>query len=190
MPRLFITIILLFGTATTGFFYLAPQWQNFKSLRGDSAALAGISEELDALIQNRDALLSLINSVSADNLERIDRALPSGVQASKFLVSLERLTAKNNLVLRRVDLASSAAQLNTRGGQPRPGGTPSSTVKSGGINELPVGLSVSGTYESLKGFLADLEKNLRLIDVEDITFTSPEKPSAFDIAIKAKTYYQ
>lgn len=190
MPRFFITIVLALGAIIVGFFYLAPQWRNFKSLREDSAALAGISEEFDTLIQNRDALLSLINSVSKDNLDRIESALPSGIHASEFLVTLERLAAKNNLVLRRVDLAASAAESQTRGGQPRPGGAPSSIPKTGGISEFPLGLAVSGTYDSLKGFLADLEGNLRIVDVKDITFTSPEKPSAFDITIKAKTYYQ
>ncbi|MBI2640471.1 MAG: type 4a pilus biogenesis protein PilO [Candidatus Sungbacteria bacterium] len=190
MPRLLITIILLFGTAVLGLFYLAPQWQNFRSLREDLTALGGISAEFDTLIQNRDALLNLINSVSADNLDRIDLALPNGVNAADFLVSLERMAAESNLVLRRIDLSSTAAPAVSAGGQPRPGGAPVSIPKGGGINEFPVGISISGTYGALKEFLSDLEKNLRLIDVENISFVSPEKESALDIAIKAKTYYQ
>lgn len=189
MPKFLITIILLFGTTIVGFFYLLPQWRNFQALREDSTALAGISEEFDALIQNRDALLNLINSVSSDNLQRIDQALPVGIRAADFLVSLESMAGKNNVVLRRVDLASSA-EASPRGGQPRPAGATVSAQKSGVINEFPVGISISGSYESFKGFLSYLEKNLRLIDVRDIAFTPPDKPSAFDIVIKAKTYYQ
>ncbi len=190
MPRLLITIILIFGTAVVGLFYLMPEWQDFGDIRKDAEDLAGINEEFDVLIQNRDGLIDLINSVSKDDLKRIDRALPQGLQAAEFLVTLERLSAKHGLALKRVDLASSAAQIQPRGGQPRPGGAPAILPKGGALNEFPVGITISGAYESFKGFLSDLEKNLRVVDVQNITFTSPEKSSAFEIVIKAKTYYQ
>lgn len=189
MPRLLITIILIFGTVVVGLFYLAPEWQDFRSIRKDAEDLAFINEEFSALIQNRDGLIDLVNSVSKDDLRRIDRALPQGLQAAEFLVTLESLATKHGLAMRRVDIASAAAQTRPSTGQPRPGGAPAA-LPGGSINEFPVGIVVSGGYESFKGFLFDLEKNLRLIDVQDVTFTSPEKSSAFEIVIKAKTYYQ
>jgi Tfp pilus assembly protein PilO len=191
MPRLVITIILLFGAVVVGSFYLLPEWRNFREFRGEAQELREISAELDLLTENRDELLSRINSISKDDLRRIDQALPTGPQSAEFLVLLEKLASKNNLALRRVDLVSAAALGATvSGGQPRPGGSPTKSIKNGGIAEFPVGISLGGSYEAFKGFLSDLEQNLRTIDVTDISFTSPEKINTFDFGIKAKTYYQ
>lgn len=190
MPRLLITIILLFGAVVVGSFYLLPEWRSFRELREAAQELREISAELDLLTENRDELLSRINSISKDDLRRIDQALPTGPQSAEFLVLLEKLSSKNNLALRRVDLISEAALGSSPGGQPRPGGAPGKSVKTGGIAEFPVGISLGGSYEAFKGFLNDLEQNLRTVDVTDISFTSPEKVNAFDFAVKAKTYYQ
>lgn len=188
MPRLFITIILLLGSVLLGLFYLGPNFTHFRTLQKEVADLRNISAELDELIENRDALLDLINSVSRGDLGRIGEALPQGANSSEFLVTLEALAKRNNLVLRRVDLAS-PQEAQTRGGQPKPGGI-SNPPAPATVKELPISMSVAGSYESFKQFLAELERNLRIADVESLSFTSPALPAQFEFSIRGKTYYQ
>ena len=198
MPRIFIAVILFIAAILLGVFYLRPEWGRFQGLKSDVAELEAISGEFDELIANRDHLLSLINSISKENLGRVDRLLPQGPHASDFLVSMEALTIQNAIALRRIDLVSpdanrSEAQpqaISGAPGAPRPLGSPSSPRGTREVQSLPFNLQVAGSYAGFKKFLQGLERNLRLINVENISFSASSKGEISDFTLKAETYYQ
>jgi len=185
MPKLFITLVLILGGSIVGVFYLRPQWQEYKTSQAEAENLYNLSVELDELIQNRDSLIQTLNSVSREDLKRIDLALPQGARAAEFLTTLETLAKRNNIIMRQVDLIGESAPTP---GQPRPGGT-ANLPRTGAYRELPMTLSVTGSYESFKFFLRDLEYNLRIIDVLGVSFSGSGR-NQFDFTIKGKTYYQ
>lgn len=190
MPRLFITIILFFGTFVVGLFYLGPEWQIFLNIQKEISSLSRISSELDEIAEERDTLIDLVNTISAEELARINQSLPQGAHAADFLVFLERLSAEHGIVLKSVDLASFTEEKREISGQPTPGGAILTPTSSRTVREFPVTIQVSGTYESFKTFLENLEKNLRLVDIDSFSFTSQGDTKIIDFSIKAKTYYQ
>lgn len=191
MPRLFISLILFFTAAVIGLFYLGPEWRTFRILRQRLENLTATSVELDVLVQNRDELISKINTIPQTDLSRIEKAVPQGPHGAEFLVLLEGLAVRHGLVLKRVDLAGIEKAREAAQNQPRPSGLLAETATaSGDIKELPANLNVAGSYEKLKAFLEDLELNLRLIDIEELSFTAPSKADIFDFSLKLKTYYQ
>lgn len=191
MPRLAISILLLFGAAVTGLFYLGPEWQKFGRNREDVENLTSASAELDSILENRDALVKTINTISQTDLTRINKTLPQGPRASDFMVVLERMATDRGAVLKRVDLASFSQPQTPSSGQPRPGGALGSGVlEPGTVKELPISLSVQASYLTFRRFLEDLERHIRLIEVEEISFNSPQKTTTLDFSLKAKTYYQ
>ena len=193
-------------------FYVRPQWTQLSDMDRRISDLAAVSMQYDDLIKNRDALLASINSISKENLDRVDSALPLGAHASEFLVSLESYTVGNAVSLKRVDLvspsgekksSSSAPAASGQTGESKTAGTPvpsqpkpaagstASPKPESSVAELPFSVEVSGSYDALKKFLSALEHNIRLIDVSDISFNAPAKagdPMSF--TLKAKTYYQ
>jgi len=191
MPRLFISLILLFGTIVIGLFYLGPEWRTFQNLREGLEKLTAASIELDTLAQNRDQLISRINSLPQRDLDRIEKAVPQGPQGAEFLVVLEGFALRHGLILKRVDLTGTKAAERGGTAQPRPSALLAQSPSTGDIiKELPVNLNVQGSYENLKTFLNDLEMNLRITDVEELSFTAPTGPGPFDFSLKLKTYYQ
>jgi len=207
MPRLIITIILLFGSLVIGFGYLRPAWQEFKNLGQETRNLEAISAELDLLIENRDALIKKINAISPSDLGRINSAVPRSPQAAKFLVNLENLTLSQGMIITSVDLVSPSGEKREQtqqspGLQPQPGGIiPTPERAKSELLEFPVGLKLSGSYESFKKFLGELEKNLRITDVLEMGFAAPTQTqtnaktnaqpnTVMDFRMKIKTYYQ
>jgi|SRR3989344_1302298 len=187
MPRIFTTLTLLTASFIAGAFYLRSSWNEFSALGEENENLRNISAELDELIDNRDALLQTINSVSSQNLKKTDRALPQGPKSSELLVLLELFANKNKVSLKRVDLAS--AQELKAGSQPRPGGA--TTLPTGGtVKDFPVTIEVVGSYDAVKNYLRDLEKNLRIIDIQNVSFVTPGKETEFDLTARIKTYFQ
>lgn len=185
MARLFIIIILIFAAVVIGVFYLRPQWQQFQILQKESENLRNIATELDDLIQNRDALIKIINTVDKQDLQKIDHALPKGQRSAEFLVLLETLANRNNVVLRQVDFIDAG---EPQSGQPRPGGA-IIAPGIGAIKEFPISMNVSGSYEASKSFLRDLERSLRIIDISSVSFSASSKDQ-FEFILKGKTYYQ
>jgi len=193
MPRLFIIIILFFGAAIIGLFYLVPEWKKFSDLRQEIEGWNDLSVELDELIQNRDALIETINTIPQDNLKRLNTSLPEGPNSSNFLVVLENLSVTHGLILKRVDLASFVqTQTPPAAGvaQPKPSSLIFSETSAKAVKEFPINLNLEGTYDAFKTFLSDLEKNTRIIDIQEISFSSSVKAQNYEFFIKAKTYYQ
>ena len=215
MSRSVLTGIFFLAALGLGFFTTFPQWQHFQDLAAQTAQLSEVSGQFDQLIANRDNLLNLINSISKDNLDRLNQVLPPGAHASEFLVALETLTSQNSMALRRVEIISPeqssavsvrpgiSAGAGSGAGQPRPVGSgissgsapaaslgPNSGVGKASMTELPFSIQIGGSYENFKKFLQSAESNLRLIDVEEIMFNTGGKDAGFDVSIKAKTYYQ
>ncbi len=192
MPKLFITIILLFGVAVMGGLYLLPEWNEFRAWQNTNASLQAISAEFDELIRQKDALIRTINTISKGDLERIERSLPRSPQAAELLVFLENAGATANVSLKRVDLVSVTSGSRESGSAaPRPGGVMLDT-KSGAkdISEFPFSVEISGSYGGFKTLLTDLEKSLRIVDVQSLSFGSPALANIFDVNLRAKTYYQ
>ena len=210
MSRTILGIVFLVGAAIVGALYARPQWNQFSDASREVEDFLLISQQYDDVVRNRDALLSSLNAISKDNLDRADSALPPGAQASEFLVALESYTVTGGVTLKRADLASpsdekksSASETPQAGSQkigqasmpsqPKPASGAGDAGFGAGreISELPFSMEVAGSYEGIKKFLAALERNIRIIDVSEITFTAPEKAAdTLSVSIKAKTYYQ
>lgn len=185
MSKIFITLILFLGSLVIGSFYLVPQWRQFSALQTETENLREISAQLDELISNRDALTKTINAVSRADLAKIDLALPQGPHSADFLVLLETLAKKNQVILKQVNLSETAGGT---GGLPKPGGSVSLPGASA-YQELPITLNINGSYDSFKAFLKDLERNLRVIDIQSITFGG-SSTNQFELNLRGKTYYQ
>ncbi len=200
MPRLFVSISFCIAAALIVAFYVRPEWTRLSTLEREIADLEEMSKEFDELIANRDSLLERVNLITKENLDRLNRILPQRAQTSEFLVALEALALDSSTALRRIDLTTPAeakpqAQGITQGlPQPRPvSGAPAAAQpkESEKSKDLPFTIQIVGSYASMKQLLVRLEKNLRLIDVENISFNAPGKTQTepLDFLIRAKTYY-
>ncbi|OHA00689.1 MAG: hypothetical protein A3C07_00510 [Candidatus Sungbacteria bacterium RIFCSPHIGHO2_02_FULL_47_11] len=193
MSRIIATILFLIGALAVGIIYLAPQWDRFKSLRTEIDSLEAMSAELDELVKKRDILFDSVNALPRNQLAQISQAVPLGTQSSELLVVLETLAADHNVALKSIDIAVSSAPATPQLvaiGQPVPGGLSPASLFDDSIRELPITLNLTGSYESLKNFLRDLEQSIRIIDVVDISFGSVEKGGLINFSVRAKTYYQ
>lgn len=134
-----------------------------------------------ALLAEKEQSLSKLKSVkvSVENLEesaqKILAVLPAEKDLPNVFVQLEALAFKNNLFLRTVDIAS-----------PEEGVTDEGEGKRLKLNKLVITLNVAGgDYFTLKNFLADIEKNLRLLDIKALSYL-PQNNS-YNLVIN--TYY-
>lgn len=170
-----ITILFLVLAVALFFKYTKPYYDETKLLKTDRDTLEealGYSRELQTL---RDDLLGQYNSISQEDIERLNKMLPSKIRSDDIMVLLEDRTKARGLLLKRIDVreAENAADPNAALGTPLPL-----------YNNIEISLSMSGSYSSFLSLLEDLEKSLQLIDVTSITF-SAARSSVYEFSVNA-----
>lgn len=136
------------------------------------------SRELQAL---RDDLLSQYNSISQESLNNLNKLLPVQIDSGSLIVMLEDRMKTRGLLLKKIDAteskisASSDTAAGIIGGPPPP------------YKTVNLSLSVAGPYGSFLGFLTDLEKSMRVIDIDGVDFSAGAS-DFLEFNIKAKTY--
>ncbi|GEM_PF-4989934 len=194
MPRILLTLILFLGAIGGAIFYVLPQSNIYMALRSDTGALDRISQELDGAGETRDLLRDKIKSVSKADLERVELALPKGSGMEGLIRVIDYYGVQNGVLVKSIALAEQegerAAQPGADLSVPRPGGAPEAAVDKS-RKEMAIMLEGAGSYDNMKRFLDALEKNIRIIDVESVTFPAMQSPAeTIKFSIKAKTYYQ
>lgn len=165
--HLILTVLFLVLLLVGGYFLvIKPKLEMVWQSSGDNIKVLR-SEKV-----KREAYLVQLQDISRryrqfDNnqLGKFDQLLPAESDIPGLFVQLQNLTSANSLFLSNVTFNEAA---------------PETGEKNGGIRRLSIGLNVvgsgQGSYEQLKTFIAALEKNLRLFDIQAVYF-SPGSPN-------------
>ncbi len=158
-------LVLLFGA---GFF-----WPKYQALSGLQKGI----EERTVQLQHKEKYFSGLKDIQAElkkyetELSKIDSALPSNPSLPSLFSFIQKTSSQSGLVLKGISpFAISAAE-----GAPK-------------IKTIQFSLQVSGSYQSFKNFLSILEKSARIIEVENISFSSPEEGDLFTFNLNIKVH--
>lgn len=176
----FFTPIILVSIAIGGFFmFTKPIYEEINVLK---AEVADYSEALDnskSLDAEKDELVKKYNAIDTDDLNKLEKLLPDGVDNIKLILEIEKLAAPYGMVLRDIkyDVKSSNKELSKETGTQNEreliseeDGLSSGDNKDYGTWDLS--FSVQGSYFNFLNFVRSLEKNLRIVDIASIDFSS------------------
>jgi hypothetical protein len=191
MKYIFLIILII---ASIGVFVavILPRYAVIKTSRTDIAAFNANLATAGRLQQSRDALVAQYNNIQKTDLDGIKTLLPDSVDNIRLIIQLDSLATKNGLSsLRNVTYspdqiptvktpvtpiagpagAGGAAPAVVAPMGPMANGTvdPASAQRTYG--QFVISFQTSGQYSNFLSFLSDLEQNLRLVDVTDVTFT-------------------
>ncbi len=179
MLRFFLIILFLTTAIVIFFTQTQPYYKDVKTLTAErdeyQVALAD-SRELQTL---RDQLLSQYNAIPQNDFDRLGKLLPFSIDSGNIIVMLEDRAQENSLLLKKIDIKELTE--STSGSTVL--GAPSSPYKT-----IELSFAISGPYASTLSFLGDLEKNIRLIDIKSISFSSAPS-DVYEFNISAKTYF-
>ena len=171
MNKTLITAVCLIASALVGYMAIWPKYQDLRIERTNeavkSADLANRKAyfadlaEIDAKLQEYESQLSII-----------DKAIPEEISTPDFFDLIQREVSQSGLVLKDLGTISSG---------------PSSIYPNLVKNTLNI--SVSGPYNVFKNFISSLEKSARIIGIEKMSFSSPDrKDSPFTATLLINFY--
>lgn len=176
LPVLFIVIAggIFFG-------FINPTYTSLKALKAEEATYDGALSRSRELQSVRDKLLARYNTFSTNNLARLSKLIPDNIDNVRLILDLDGIAAGYGMHVRNVSLDANASQASrTAQGQVGPG--------DARYDYVTLSFTVSGTYDTFRAFLADLESSLRLVDVSGISFSSTPT-GLYEYTVGIKTYW-
>lgn len=174
----YIFLLIIIGSAIGVFvLIIVPKYDAAQAMQLENDSYKSSLATATQLKQSRDALMGKYNSIAKADLDNIQILLPDSVNNIKLIIQIDSIATKNGLTsLRSVDY-NAEKDASTDGSS---GGAPVGAVAKAPYGEFTMTFSTSGTYKNFLAFLADIEQNLRIVDVKSITFSSADSSSEKD----------
>lgn len=171
---------LLFLVIAAGIFFgfIDPTYQRVKELRAEEANFDQALTRSKELQQVRDQLLSRYNTFPQSDLERLEKLIPDNVDNVRLILDFDALASAYGMRIRDVELETN----ESRAARGQVGSDENR------YDSLILSFSVTGTYDTFRAFLGDLEESLRLVDVTSISFTA-NQTGVYDYSVAVKTYW-
>ncbi|MDP2789055.1 MAG: hypothetical protein Q8O46_03335 [bacterium] len=192
----FITPIILVIIAIGGFLlFVGPSYGDISSLKEQMSSYREALDNAKTLESERDKLTTKYNTVDPDNLKKIEKLLPDSVDNIRLILEIEKIALSYGMLLKDVRY-----DIMRKSDVPKDSAIVQSGEISSEINKdygtWDLSFSIQGTYDNFVNFLKDLERNLRIVDVSSIQFTSdsgseanPNFAEVYRYAFKIKTYW-
>jgi Tfp pilus assembly protein PilO len=167
---LFYITIFFLGSILLIFFLIFPNYQNLTFLKKEISEKEVEFSSQEKYFQDLQNIAQELKKHETD-ISKIDSALPTGLSLPELLNFIQMKASQSGLALKGV--------------------SPATIIPAGekGLNEIRVNFILIGNYSDFKNFLSILEKSARLIEIENISFSSPEEgPFTFNLTIKVYSY--
>lgn len=191
--KIIFAIVILLASIIAAWQYVFPLYGEIKTLK------TGISQKQET-IQSLNVFAQKLETLKqqyAENeklIERLYKILPAAKGTAEFLNNADYLSFQSGMILGAINFSEQAQEskiVASSVSEGRQGAAPQGTAAAVAPDVILTDLSATGTYESFKSFLSGLEKNLRLTDVQSISFTGKgENANLFEFKISAKIYYK
>ncbi len=163
----------LVGLAVIIFWIFAmPVWDRTSLLNEAIAERENILSSRKEILKNIEELNRQYQERSSD-VDRISSVVPNVKSAAELVSTIEAITQQTGMQLIEITMGESSAEQQE-------------------LQTVFLDLGLIGNYQSLTAFLELAEKNIRLIDVQEISVSQTSTPGAqvvLNFRIKANAYY-
>lgn len=206
--RFLLPIILI--VAAIGMFigFTNPVYVDVQNLSNQAESYNEALANSKLLQAKRDELTNSYNNFSRSNVEALEKMVPDSVDNIGLIQEIQRLALRLGIIVKNVNfdpnqvgledgafeegLQQDDVQVATQSTQNK---TNRGAVETNGLfDTFFLEFTIEGSYSDFVSFLAELEKNLRIVDISQIDFTATSLDSdgnfsdVYDYTFTTKTY--
>ncbi len=168
--RFILPIILIMASLGLFLVYVNPTYVVVRDLREQESSFNEALDNSKRLQAVRDSLVTKYNGFSPTSLDRLRKLLPNNVDNIKLVLGINRVAEQYGMQLKNIKYDVSKTEAPTA--NQFVAQAPVGPVKDYG--EFDLEFSIEGPYGNFVSFLSSLEKSLRIVDVNSISFSSTE----------------
>lgn len=151
---------------------LMPAYSGLSDLRNEVDLKKKAIDLESEVIKKLNSINELLDAQKT-NVERLEQAIPDAELKPELISIMENLASQNGLSLSAVGVEAVAEETGARTNRGRETVASKSVIK-----KMKLEINASGKYSAFKSWLMAVEKSLRIIDVNKITFAIAVKKTA------------
>ena len=172
-----IALLLL----SVGLFYTftSVQYQEVKELNLVARKYRDVLQDASRIIELRDSLLITYESIPEGEIERITKALPDNINTVRLAFDLDGMASRYGISIKNIQAVVG------------PSGASNVVVLpefEGVYERATVSFAFVSTYANFMRLLADLEANLRIMDITSIFFQANDT-GLYEYQVSVETYW-
>jgi hypothetical protein len=179
----FFAFILIVTAFIFFFDFVQPTYNDMQALRSKQLGEASYLQNQTALVKQVQMTLNTYQN-ETQGAANVSLAMPSGQDVAGALAQIQGIAANNAIALGSVALTLPTVQIQASGSDTSGGSSAAELMKPLGSFELR--FAAAGSYESFKNFLSEVETNIRIFDVENISIQPAVVVSAPAASTKSK----
>jgi len=184
-----VALLFIVGAFIFYFDFISPAYQDMEALKGKLVSEQNLlAQESTMVKQVQKNINSYNNATQAQSL--ISQFLPSTQDISGAVTQIYGIAGINNMSIQSISISPASIIPPTVSNS-------SSSVNIKPFGSITFSFSVSGSYESIKSFIYDIETNMRIFDIKSLSISpaqSAQGSSApkdlFTCNLSIQTYYQ
>lgn len=184
----FIIILIVIIVLLLGSYFVLYKKYNKIMVQSEAASEEQKSEYDNQLkyLQELQDLKSVYETISQKDIDKVLAILPDEQTHEDLLSQVETIILKNGLLLKSLSVEAEGKDKSQRSISTTSGGGNKEDSIPSEIGKVKINMSIIGTdYERFKQLLFVLENNLRLMDIDNLSFSPNEKSTTLSLV----TYY-
>jgi Tfp pilus assembly protein PilO len=190
IPTLFVAL-----AAGSFFLYTQPIYNEAKVVKAEVAKLKDAQTKLGAALKKKDQLATSYNALDTSLIDRLEKLMPDNLDNIKLIIDVDRTAKQYGMILNAVKFdvdqqAKAATNVTTAVGT-------TATIRDNkaalenkkDYNNFSLTMTFTGTFNNFTKLVGDMEKNLRIIDITNVTFDAVDGKDVYKFEVKAKIYW-
>ena len=166
--------------------YINPTYHSISGLQTTKAAYNEALNNSQEFVKKRDELASKYANLSQTDRDRLQKLMPDNVDNIRLIIDIQKIASQYGMLPRDISFDPVASNGQPTGQQLSPSQLQEANKDYG---TFALSFSVNGTYGNFLGFLGDLEKSLRIVDIQSITFSADATGTTYKYNFKVQTYW-
>lgn len=192
--KIIFPILFILLSVVAFMFGVNPFYKEVSAIKSDIEVYNTALDNSTALQKTEDALIKSFNEIKDEDKDRLNKLLPTSVNNIQLILEIERIANQHNMPIKDLKFDPLRKKTTTTGGVVS--AIASNDTRPYGV--FPIEFTTEGDYNSFVSFLKDLETNLRLVDIRNVTFTVPTvgaknqegiNPNIYKYTLKVETYW-
>jgi hypothetical protein len=187
----FITAIILIivgvGLIVT---YARSNYEQYQAVNKRSAEYDSALSLAGRLTDLQDDLNQQYQNIPIDQRERLEKLLPTNIDTVRLTVEIDKIASDNSVVISDLEFATNNDNNQDEDLSLEASDEPEIFDEDQNYSSVDMAFKAIGDYEMLNNFIADLENNLRLTDIQSLNVdvvTDDNNAMIYDLVIR--TYW-
>jgi len=166
--------------------FVLPEYEQVSSLNNEISQLEQKVSKLEKLNAQLNDLMATYKQ-NEEMINKFYKVLPTGKDIPGILDRFELMSFQSGMILNSIDFSEGTKQAGVADASAQG----ISSISEQPLKALTLSIKLSGTYDSFRVFLSNLENLVRLSDVQTISFSfSLENADLADFSLAANVYYK